>query len=241
MKAFANRTAVVTGGGSGVGAAIALALSAEGADVCLVGRRLDRLEAVAAKARAFNTKATCFSADLTDEAQLLDLAQRFKGALEFVDILVHSAGMVERAAIECGSVQGFDSHYRLNVRAPYALTQCLLPMLKARRGEVVFINSSSALKAKALFAQYDATKHALRALADSLREEVNRDGVRVLSVYLGRTASEMQQKLHAEEGKVYKPELLVQPQDVAAAVLGALRLPRTAEVTEIHIRPMVKA
>jgi NADP-dependent 3-hydroxy acid dehydrogenase YdfG len=84
------------------------------------------------------------------------------------------------------------------------------------------------------------TKHALRAIADSLRGEVNPDGVRVLSVYLGRTASEMQERIHQMEGRPYRPELLLQPQDVASVILNALSLPRTAEVTDIHIRPMLK-
>jgi NADP-dependent 3-hydroxy acid dehydrogenase YdfG len=134
-----------------------------------------------------------------------------------------------------------DKQYKTNVRAPYALTQALLPMLKAFQGQVVFINSSSALNAKPMTAQYDSTKHALKALADSLRGEINRHGVRVLSVYLGRTASEMQEGIYRMEGRPYRPELLLQPDDVASVVVNALGLPRTAEVTDISIRPMIKS
>jgi NADP-dependent 3-hydroxy acid dehydrogenase YdfG len=118
--------------------------------------------------------------------------------------------------------------------------QSLLPMLKVRHGQLVFINSSSGIVAKATTAQYDSTKHALRAIADSLRAEVNPHGVRVLSVYLGRTASEMQEQIFHSEGKTYRPELLLQPDDVASVVLNSLCLARTAEVTDIHIRPMNK-
>jgi NADP-dependent 3-hydroxy acid dehydrogenase YdfG len=113
-------------------------------------------------------------------------------------------------------------------------------MLKVRRGQIVFINSSSGLTAKPNSAPYNATKHALKAIADSLRAEVNAFGVRVISVYLGRTASEMQERIHRAEGKPYRPELLLQPEDVAAVIMNALALPRTAEVTDIHIRPMNK-
>ena len=70
--------------------------------------------------------------------------------------------------------------------------------------------------------------------------EVNAHGVRVLNVYLGRTASEMQERIHRTEGKPYRPELLLQPEDVASVIMSALGLPRTAEVTDIHIRPMNK-
>jgi NADP-dependent 3-hydroxy acid dehydrogenase YdfG len=89
-------------------------------------------------------------------------------------------------------------------------------------------------------AQYAATKHALRAFTNSLRQEVNADSVRVLSVFLGRTATPMQQAIHAQEGKPYHSERLIQPEDVAAVVVNALSLPRTAEVTEIHMRPFLK-
>ncbi len=107
-------------------------------------------------------------------------------------------------------------------------------------GEVVFINSSSGIVAKPMSAQYDSTKHALKAIADSLRGEVNAHHVRVLSVYLGRTASEMLERIHRMEGKPYRPELLLQPEDIASVMLNALSLPRTAEVTDVHIRPMLK-
>ena len=114
-------------------------------------------------------------------------------------------------------------------------------MLKADQGQVVFINSSSALTAKPMTAQYDSTKHALKAIADSLRGEINKHGVRVLSVYLGRTASEMQERIHRMRGKALSTGVLLQPEDVASVVVNALSLTRTAEVTDISIRPMIKS
>ena len=113
-------------------------------------------------------------------------------------------------------------------------------MLQRQRGQVVFVNSSSGVTAKPSSAQYDATKHALKAIADSLRCEVNPLGIRILSVYLGKTATDMQERIHDFHGKPYRPELLLQPCDVASVVMNALSLPPTAEVTDIHIRPMIK-
>jgi NADP-dependent 3-hydroxy acid dehydrogenase YdfG len=77
----------------------------------------------------------------------------------------------------------------------------------------------------------------MSAVANSLRDEVNADGIRVSSIYLGRTATPMQEEIHAQEGHAYRAELLVQPEDVAQVVVGVLALPRTAEVTEVHLRP----
>jgi NADP-dependent 3-hydroxy acid dehydrogenase YdfG len=241
VRSFEGQTAVITGGGSGVGAAVATALAESGASIYLIGRRLSRLELVAAKARASGAETACCSADISSSSGLLEVAHRIKADLKHVDILVQNAAMYAAGSIEDAGLADFDRHYQTNVRAPYALTQALLPMLKARQGQVVFINSSSALTAKPMTAQYDSSKHALKAIADSLRGEINRHGVRVLSVYLGRTASEMQERIYQTEGRPYRPEFLLQPGDVASVVVNALGLPRTAEVTDISIRPMIKS
>jgi len=105
----------------------------------------------------------------------------------------------------------------------------------------VFINSTQGLRAAAGVGQYAATKHAMKAIADSLRDEVNAAGVRVTSVFLGRTATEMQRAIFALEGRQYQPGRLIQPADVAEIVLSLLLLPRTTEVTDIVLRPMQKA
>jgi NADP-dependent 3-hydroxy acid dehydrogenase YdfG len=236
-----DRTAIITGGGSGVGAAIALALAAEKASLHLIGRRLEPLEAVRARARCLGADVTCYQIDLSSESGLVELTRRLTSDLAHVDVLVQNAAMFVPGSIASSDLEDFDRHFRTNVQAPYRLTQALLPMLKVRHGQVVFINSSSGIVAKPFSAQYDATKHALKAIADSLRAEINADGIRVLTVFLGRTASDMQRRIHASDGKPYRPELLLQPDDVASVVLHTLNLPRTAEVTDIHIRPMIKS
>ena len=80
----------------------------------------------------------------------------------------------------------------------------------------------------------------MHVIADSLRNEVNGEGVRVLSLFLGRTATERQRAIFALEGRAYPPERLIQPEDVAQAVLAMLRLPRTVEATQLILRPMQK-
>jgi short-subunit dehydrogenase len=114
-------------------------------------------------------------------------------------------------------------------------------MIQESRGQIVIMNSTAGLEARARVGQYAATKHALKALADSLREEVNSAGIRVLSLYLGRTATAMQEKIFQAEGRSYIPENLLQPEDVAALLVALLRLPRTAEVTDVRIRPAIKS
>lgn len=236
LTAFSNQTAVVTGAGSGVGKAISLALAAQGASLCLVGRRREPLEAVAECARATAPKALFCQADLEVDEDIRQLKDRLQSEFSSVDLLIHSAGIISIGAFESAPVEEFDRQYRVNVRAPYLLTQALLPMLRTAQGHVVFINSLVGLNAKGNSAQYSATKHALKGLADSLRQEVNRDALRILSVFLGRTASPLQAAVYRMEGRTYRPELLIQPEDVASVVLNALSLPRSAEVTDMTIR-----
>jgi NAD(P)-dependent dehydrogenase (short-subunit alcohol dehydrogenase family) len=194
--------------------------------------------AVAAAGNLSRTREFC--ADLTVDAELDRLCEQLSQA-GGLDILVHAAGVVHQNRMEDANVGDLDVQYATNVRAPYLLTKRLLPLLTGSRGQVVFINSSAGFSAgRPGIGQYAATKHALRAIAESLRAELNPKGVRVISVYLGRTAGPLQERLFRQEGKTYRPERLLQPEDVASVLLHTLALPPTAEVTDIHIRPMLK-
>jgi short-subunit dehydrogenase len=241
MLAFSNHTAVITGASSGIGKAIAIALAREGAVLCLVGRNLKTLKPLAESEQIKASQLLTYQADLATDEDILNLAARLRHDVQSVDLLIHSAGAISIGPIESTPVDDLDLQYRVNVRAPYYLTQTLLPMLRRRQGQIVFINSRAGLSANAKESQYSATKHGLKAIADSLREEVNPYGVRVLSVFLGRTASPMQAAVHRTEDKTYRPELLIQPEDVASVVVSMLSLPRTAEVTDIRMRPLIKS
>ncbi|HEX7021469.1 MAG TPA: SDR family NAD(P)-dependent oxidoreductase, partial [Trueperaceae bacterium] len=125
--------------------------------------------------------------------------------------------------------------YRINLRAPYLLTQGLLPYLNDA-SHVLFINSGSGLRANAGWSQYAISKFGLRALADSLRQEVA-SRIRVTSIYPGRTASPMQERVRRLEGKAYDPNDFVRPEDVALQVVAALKVSDGVAVTDVSIRP----
>jgi len=241
MPDLKDQVAVVTGASSGIGRAIALSIANQGARVCLVARRLQELEATATQNQTILHQLLPYPADLSQNESLNKLATRLREDFEHIDILVHCAAAYCRGPVAQTPVADFDYLYRTNVIGPYALTQALLPMLRPQRAQIVFVNSSAGLTAPENLSQYAATKHALKAIADSLRQEVNRDGIRVLSLYLGRTATPLQAAVHAIENKVYEPENLMQPEDVAAMILGALVLPRSAEVTEIQMRQLKRS
>lgn len=240
MPFFEGRIAVVTGASRGIGRAIALDLAREGSVVCLVGRHRESLEALGEDAASVRESLIPYPADLESDHNIRGLGARFLRFYEGLDILVHCAGQIAFGNIDSADIEDFDRQYRINVRAPYLLTQAFLPMLRARKGQVVFVNSSAGILATAGAAAYSASKHALKAVADALRDEVKKEGLRVISVYPGRTATRMQAEASKAEGIRYVPESLMQPEDVARVVLDALRLDRKAEITDISLRPVSK-
>ena len=241
MAALSNQFAVVTGAGSGIGKAIATALAAQGATVALVGRTKAKLDATAASFDADWPRPVGVPVDLSVDEQLDSLTVELERRFGQVDVLVLCAGEISHGPIESTPVADLDKLYRANVRVNYRLIHDLLPMLRKRPGQIVLINSSIVMADGQNSGPYSSTQHALRAITNALRAEVNRDGIRVLSVYPGRAATPRQQKLYANQGADYKPGLLLQPEDIASVVLNSLTLPRSAEVTEISIRPLAKS
>jgi NADP-dependent 3-hydroxy acid dehydrogenase YdfG len=229
--------ALVTGAGGGIGGAIATALACRGVAVGLVGRRRARLLRVADGLG--QRPHFVYEADLASDAAVRATVRSFLDRFGRLDVLVHSDGTHSSGPLEHAGVRDFDRLWSTNVRSPFLLTQLFLPALRASSGQIVFVNSSVGLQARAGVGQFSATQHALHALADTLRAELNHEGIRVLSVFPGRTATERQRKIFSDEGRPYMPEQLLQPEDIATLIVDALALPRTAEVTDIGIRPMV--
>jgi NADP-dependent 3-hydroxy acid dehydrogenase YdfG len=232
--------ALVAGGSQGIGRAIALALAGRGTDLLLVARRPEALDIVVNEARRLGVAAEGRAMDLLDDDARDRLISEIGERVSGLDVLVHSAGTIARADVADATVEDFDRQYEANLRVPFALTKGLLPSLRRARGQVIFVSSSAALVPRVNAAQYAATQAGLRALATSLRDEVNPAGIRVTTIFPGRTATPRQEMIHAWEGKDYHPDRLLQPEDVAAILVAAIALPRTAEVTEISIRPMAK-
>lgn len=240
-KCLAQQVALVTGASSGIGRAIALALAARGATICAMARRKPELEALAGEVREMGCIAQVCCADLTSDADIQAIPAAIEREFGRLDILVLSGGAIRHSPLETASLADFDLLYRSNIRGHYALIQVVLPLLRRQKGQIGFVNSSAGLRAAAGAGQFAATQFGSRALAESLREEVNGDGIRVLSVYPGRTATPRMEGVFAKEGRLYRPELLMQPEDVATMMAQAMSLPRTAEVTDIFMRPMMKS
>ena len=229
----------MAGATGAIGGAVARRLAVEDASLVLLGRDRARLRAMAGELTSAGGVIRTVAGDLT-EAAVIDAAGAESESLGGVDLLVHAAGAFRAGAFETAPEGDLDHQLGINVRAPYLLTRRLLPGLRRRGGLVVFVNSTAGLVAGAGSAAYAASKHALRALADALRAEVNADGVRVLSVYPGRTRSRMQQEVCRGLGQHYDAERFLDPGDVASAIVEAAALPPSAEVVDLRLRPALK-
>ena len=229
-----TRTHVVTGAGSGIGAALARRLAARVDRVVLVARDAARAGALRDE---FPGSATIV-ADLAQPAAIEQGVADAAGLLpDAVDSLVHAAGVVDLGTVAELPLAAWTSQVTVNLVAPAELTRLLLPRVRAARGQVVFVNSGAGLHAHPEWSAYAASKHGLRALADALRGEEAPHGVRVSSIYPGRTATPMQARVHEQEGADYDPSRFIDPETVATAVLAALDASPDATLTDITVRP----
>lgn len=233
-----GRTALVSGASSGIGRALAAALGAAGAAVCLLGRTPGRLQQAAAEALAAGAPLACpLALELTDDAAVRALPGRLPAPFRQLDVLVHAAGTVAHGLLSRHAVSELDRQYQLNVRAPYLLTQVLLPQLRpGPHSHVVFINSMAALISKAENGQYAATKAALKAVADSLRCELAPQGTRVLSVFPGKTDTPLLRQLCQADGEAYAPANYIPPAELARFVVEALCLPPAMLLHDLPVR-----
>ncbi|HNI70884.1 MAG TPA: SDR family oxidoreductase [Marmoricola sp.] len=219
---------LVTVSGSGIGAAIADLLQHRGDELVLLARSQRR----AADLQERYPGADCLVADLNHPEQCAGLA-----IPDRLDSVIHAAGVVDLGPIASAQLDVVQEQVQVNLVSPVLLTQACLPALRAARGTVVFINSTAGLTANPGWGAYAASKFGLRAVADTLRAEEQPNGVRVTTVFPGRTATPMQEQVHAMEGRTYDSSAWMQPETVAARVIDAIDLPPDAVMAEVVLRP----
>ncbi|MEU5876111.1 SDR family oxidoreductase [Spirillospora sp. NPDC047279] len=242
-------TYLITGATGGIGRASAALLHERGHDLILTGRSDDRLTALSKelgggpRTQVINIQQPVTAPAGAVQTITLDLTEprRLEAALgetampARLDGVVHSAGMVDLGPVAEQDADHWIDQLMVNLVSAAELTRILLPALRAAKGHVVFVNSTAGLQANPNWSAYAASKFGLRALADSLRAEES--SLRVTTVYPGRTATDMQQKVRAQEGRPYDPADFVAPTTVARMLVAALEAPRDAVVSEITIRP----
>lgn len=220
--------ALITGASRGIGRAIADELGST--HHLLLGGR--DLAALAELSSSFPS-AEPFIAELRDAGQVAAAV----AGIPRLDVLIHSAGILRMGPVAELSDDAWRESFEVNVFAVAALTRILLPALRAAGGQVIAINSGSGYSSGAGSSVYSGTKFALRAFTDALREEERPRGVRVSSIHPGRVATDMQEELHVWEGKEYRPEAWIQPDQVAKSVRLVVDATRESTVESLSIRP----
>lgn len=225
----------ITGGGSGLGRAMALEFARLGADVAVSGRRADRLEEVAAAARALGRRALAIPCDVTDDADVARAAAAVVAGLGRLDTAVVNAGFSVMGRFESLSDADLRRQFDTNVFGAASTIRHALPALRASRGRLALVCSVAGMIATPKGSAYAASKYALRALGQTLAIELHGSGVSCTTIYPGMVASEIAQV--DNEGRFSpdrqdrRPSRLIWPTERAAKVMVAAILRREREFT----------
>jgi glucose 1-dehydrogenase len=231
MLTLQDRRALVTGGGTGIGAATARAAAREGAAVALVGRRTEPLESVVAEIEAAGGRAVALGADLSRPESCDWVVQRAAAALGGLDLLFNNAALFRPGAVSEAEPGDWDEHFAVNLRAPALLCRAAYPHLKEAGGVVVNNLSTLAQRPVAGVAAYSATKAALLSLTGTLALEWAADGIRVVAVSPGVVDTPIHSPGNLERMAPAHPLGRVgRPEEIAEAVVF-LAGPRSAWTT----------
>jgi len=244
--ALEGTVALVTGASSGIGESTTLALAAEGAAVVAAARRLDRLEALAARAPA-GARVVPLQVDVADEAQVRAMVDNAVRDLGRLDILVNNAGVMLLGTIEGAPTEEWRRMVNLNLLGLFYCTHAALPhLLSAAQGprrvaDVVNLSSVAGRVARLNNGVYAATKFGVVAFSESLRQEVTERHVRVTVVEPGATMTELathnRPEVLEEMARTFTGMEMMKSEDIAAAVRFAVTQPWNVAVNEILIRP----
>jgi len=240
--------ALVTGASSGIGQAAASTLAARGAAVALVARRTDRLEELASSITHAGGRAITITADVTDRGQAVDAVAAAVDQLGRLDTVVNNAGVMLLGPIQDAPVEEWDRMVDLNVKGLLYVAHAALPhLLQAaedgprRVADLVNISSVAGRVPRNGSGVYNATKHAVGAFSESLRQEVTRRHVRVSLVEPGAVATELasHNRPEVQEGlrERFSSMERMEAQDIAEVIEFVVTRPRRVAVNEVLIRP----
>jgi NAD(P)-dependent dehydrogenase (short-subunit alcohol dehydrogenase family) len=230
-----ERAALITGGSSGIGLAIARALGQEGYGLTISSRRPEKLEAAAEDLRGEGIDIIPVAANMTDEGAIKDVAARHREQFGRLDVLINNAGIGIGAPVAETETKKLDLQLAVNLRAVYLVARECIPMLKeagAEHGKALIVNTASIAgkHGQGWLSAYSATKFGVVGLSQGMHKELKNDGIQVTALCPAFVATPMTDWI---EGQVPKDEM-IQPDDIAESVRFLLRISPACIVPEIQ-------
>jgi len=242
-RLLTGKVALVTGASSGIGEATALALAEAGAAVAIGARRTDRLDALAARLRDVGATVLPLALDVTDEAACTDAVRRTRDELGRLDILVNNAGVMLLGTIVGADTEDWRRMLHTNVLGVLYMTHAAIEgMVEQGSGDIVNVSSVAGRVARFGSGVYNASKWAVNAFSESLRQEVTARGVRIGLVEPGAVATELPDHITQPAARAAVRESVgamrpLQAEDIARAVLYLVTQPPHVAINEILVRP----
>ena len=227
MQNLKGKTALITGGGRGLGKAVALALAAEGVNVAITGRNENNLKSVAAEIESKGVKSSYSVFDVTDKKQVFTSLEKLQNDFGKFDILINNAGIAAFGGILEMDDEQWEDIVKTNLFGPYYVVKAVVPgMVEKKSGDVVNISSTAGLKGNALTSAYSASKFGLIGMSESMMFELRKQNIRVTTLTPSTISTDMAKTdLKITDGN---PEKVLQPEDFAELVVDLLKLNKRA-------------
>ena len=227
MQNLKGKTALVTGGGRGLGKAVALALAAEGVNVAITGRNENNLKSVVAEIESKGVKSSYSVFDVTDKKQVFVSLEKLQNDFGKFDILINNAGIAAFGGILEMDDEQWEDIVKTNLFGPYYVVKAVVPgMVEKKSGDVVNISSTAGLKGNALTSAYSASKFGLIGMSESMMFELRKQNIRVTTLTPSTISTDMAKTdLKITDGN---PEKVLQPEDFAELVIDLLKLNKRA-------------
>jgi NAD(P)-dependent dehydrogenase (short-subunit alcohol dehydrogenase family) len=227
-KRLQDQVVLVTGGGKGIGKAVALAMAEEGAQVVVCGRHLETLQPVVAQIEQKGTKGLAVQANVADENDVNRVVEAALNAFGSVDVLVNNAGIGDSGPIHEQDIARWDEIIAVNLRGAFLMTRAVLPSMRQRRkGHVINISSEAGLYYIGVNAAYSVSKYALNGLTDCTQGENQAFGIRANAICPGMVITDL-----TREAPGLIAENCLSPEEVADIAVWLVTQPPNVQISE---------
>jgi NADP-dependent 3-hydroxy acid dehydrogenase YdfG len=227
---MASEIALITGASKGIGRSIAKKLAETGLSIFATGRDISQLESLKKEIGEKSGTCSIYSAELTDESQVDQMVSEIQKSGMKIQVLVQNAGVAKVGSVKEMPLTEWQKTIDVNLTAPFLLTQKCIPLL-SNKSHIFLINSVAGNQTFPDWSAYCASKYGLKAFADSLRQELAPDGIKVTTIYPSSVDTPMQEKIPYD----WDRNKMLNPDDVAEALINCYQQPAHVQIKDIHL------